>query len=454
MASRRRARSRASVASAERQSIETTVDHAALSPPDDNELISQGELNGSDHDSGPVDSGEGLRGGLWPLPMSQMYALVLGAEIPIQRRPICDTYDPDAPSPGTPEPDSHTPERYAAWGQTHFGEEWYKQRDRMLQERNIYADHDLVYEQRQRDLRVLEHQIEGRPSRPGFRARELHDESWKSLWAHLSKNFPKFPTPQPDDSDDDNDNDNGSDPNLSGYSTFSPTPSPREPTPVPSDPFERLEYNRKHFKYNREAYQFARIFMLESLIDQRRKTREDELGDKQREKVREETEKIRYIPGTTELSREYRHLTRLYDNWGKGLAQEQIETNIREGEETVAQLMSYFGHPMPDDPEPKYNKEQLEERFRSRGNKKPRKTYVKERSSRRLAGMLPEFGLLPDQGGTTDPPLYTASPQQPSHARRSRRHALRKTVAVKDAEPHDIPATGRPRRGRPRRLAK
>ncbi|KAI1283509.1 hypothetical protein F5Y07DRAFT_349872 [Xylaria sp. FL0933] len=555
MASGRRAQSPARIASGEQQPIDTTVGHATLLPSDGNELIIQGELSGPGHESEHVETSEAVRSGFW-LPASQMWARVLGKEIPIQRRPVCETYDPDAPPPGTPEPESHPPERYAAWGQRHFGEEWYKLREQMLQERNIYVDHDLVYEQRQRDLRVLEHSIEGRPSCPGFLNGPQHP-SWKSLWARLSKNFPKSPSPspspsssplpmQPEDNNNDDEKDNGSDDgndtDLSGYSTFYPTPSPREQTPLPSDPFELLEYNRKRWNYNQATYQFERIFMLESFIDQRRKKREDEIGSNRREKVREETEKIGHIPGTTETWPEYTYLKCLFRDLENGMTQDQIEDQMREGEESIVQLVAWLRETGREKPIPRYDKEQLEERRRawdfmgfskevqagltrrfamphlwqsttdavsnsrepspprgstrnprepvnrtrsgritknttkaagfrlasrehspsqlhtkaateSRSNRKQPKTYVKERSSLRLAGMAPEFGLLPERGRRTAPSLFSNTPREPLPARRTGRRTSRKSRVENSAGPQEFPAMEKPRSRRSKRLA-
>ncbi|KAI0856923.1 hypothetical protein F4860DRAFT_528684 [Xylaria cubensis] len=345
MAPKTRARRRDNGAPTQQPLAEAIVSHAPS-------LITKSNSDNHNELDGTKD-----RQRLEPEP-SQMYARVLGREILITRSFPAETYDPDAPLPGTPEPESHTPEKYAAWGQNRFGEEWCKQRERMLQERNIYLDPDPVYEQRQRALRVLEHTIEGRPSMPRFYSVELEDESWKRLWARISKKFPKPSSPP---SPSDKGSDNGNDTDLSGYSTYDPTPSPRSPTPQPDDPFERLEFNRKRHYYSDEDYHFSRIFMLESIIDQRRKKREDEPGDKQREKVREETEKIRFITGPEEESPEYELLMQLYDFWKEGMTQEQIEVRLRESEERVAQLLACIGKPVPEDP--KYDEKQLEERY-------------------------------------------------------------------------------------------
>ncbi|KAI1402765.1 hypothetical protein F4819DRAFT_453317 [Hypoxylon fuscum] len=109
----------------------------------------------------------------------------------------------------------------------------------------------------------------------------LGNESWKRLWLRLSKHFPSvdnrsgaespIPPREPDSNSD-----------ISGYSTFSPTPESRDPTPIPDDLWELLELNRRRHDWSEEEYQFERIFCKEAIIDQDRRTREDEEGDRRR----------------------------------------------------------------------------------------------------------------------------------------------------------------------------
>ncbi|KAI0185579.1 hypothetical protein EV127DRAFT_396591 [Xylaria flabelliformis] len=548
MAPRNRVRRQLNNVLAQKPLVGATVSHAASPILNGNDLSDQGELDsqGQNNDSDSPKDHRKLGQG-----QSQMYARVLGREILIPRTFNSETYDPDAPPPGTPEPESHTPERYAAWGRDHFGEEWYKQRERMLQERNIYLDPDPVYEQRQRVLRVLEHTLEGRPSMPRFDSAEMGDETWMKLWARISKNLPQPSSPP---SPSDKGSNNGNDTDLSGYSTYDPTPSPREPTPEPDDPFERLEFNRKRHYYSEEAYQFSRIFMLESAIDQRRKKREDEPGDNQREKVRDETEKIRFILGPKEESPEYELLMQLYDFWREGMTLEQIEVRLRESEERVAQLLAYIGRPVPEDP--RYDEKQLEERCRAwdsmgfdkdlqemlvrrlarphlrppsterhssvsspqakdtphktlsgritknapkqrrngrksianqqpassstevlppgprrkpprpnvlgelgsntqaaTGLRKPRKKYTKERASRRLAGKLPEFGMLPERSVMKAQSSYRASLQQSPNTRKVGCGSSKKLTA-QIAKPQGNRAPCESGRGRSKKLAR
>lgn len=55
----------------------------------------------------------------------------------------------------------------------------------MLQERNIYTKPDLVYKERQRALRVLEHKIEGRP----FEPRSGVDDELEAIMGSIVKRF-------------------------------------------------------------------------------------------------------------------------------------------------------------------------------------------------------------------------------------------------------------------------
>ncbi|KAK0618069.1 hypothetical protein B0T17DRAFT_601031 [Bombardia bombarda] len=135
----------------------------------------------------------------------------------------------------------------------------------------------------------------------------------------------------------------------SALSTFAPTLESREETPAPEDPWERLEFERKRSQYTEEVYQFEKIFLKERLIDQARREREDEGGDK---KLRELLDKI----------------------------QSPFPPNFSE---------KYFGLQRKAEPKP------MEEE-RSRG-KRQRSTYQKKRSSRRLVGELPQYGLLENE---------------------------------------------------------
>ncbi|KAL8941496.1 MAG: hypothetical protein Q9211_001801 [Gyalolechia sp. 1 TL-2023] len=62
----------------------------------------------------------------------------------------------------TPEPEPYDDEKYMAWGQKHYGADWYEQRKIMLQERNIYTpkDNDYTYRTRQDNLRKMEREME------------------------------------------------------------------------------------------------------------------------------------------------------------------------------------------------------------------------------------------------------------------------------------------------------
>ncbi|KAK2673743.1 hypothetical protein RAB80_011286 [Fusarium oxysporum f. sp. vasinfectum] len=171
--------------------------------------------------------------------------------------------------PWTPEPEPYDPETYSAWGRKHFGEEWYQLRKSMLEERNPHHKYEPVYMGRQRALRVMEHQAEGRPFRPYsyFVGDDIKDEGWKRLWARMSNN---------DDSDSD-------------------SSESREPTPVPAEPWERIEYMRTHWHLTEEKYHFHRFFVREEIIDRARSRRENEPGNRQAREKRDLMESFRYV---------------------------------------------------------------------------------------------------------------------------------------------------------------
>jgi hypothetical protein len=73
--------------------------------------------------------------------------------------------------------------------------------------------------------------------------------------------------------------------------------------------------------------------------------------------------------------------------------------------------------------------------------RRQRKAYKKERASRRLAGELPEFGMLPGRGEAL--PHYETSLQQPLDTRKTsrsgtRRSALSTGPTVKGAKPQGV----------------
>ncbi|EFY91716.1 hypothetical protein J3459_003992 [Metarhizium acridum] len=216
----------------------------------------------------------------------QVLVYVRGVEMNVPQTYDPDTYYPDRRMPWTPEPEPYSPETYTAWGRKHFGEEWYKLRQTMIEERNIFLEYDPVYHERQRTLRIIAHKIERRPFEPRSR---IFGADWKRLWARLSKEWGieivRSPTPQKNSDDSDTD--------LSGYSTYDPTPEYRTPSPFPEDPWERLEYDRKRFSWNEEEYEFEKIFLKENLIDMTRCRHENEPGDKPAREKRQLMESFR-----------------------------------------------------------------------------------------------------------------------------------------------------------------
>ena len=88
-------------------------------------------------------------------------------------------------------------------------------------------------------------------------------------------------------------------------------------------------------------------------------------------------------------------------------------------------------------------------------NTKQRKTYKQERGSRRPAGRLPEFGMLPKRGKPAppyEPPLNTRQPN--SFVPRSGASSKSKSIAVKGAKPRGISNSGSGETNRPKRSKK
>ncbi|KAH7176597.1 hypothetical protein EDB81DRAFT_850458 [Dactylonectria macrodidyma] len=86
-----------------------------------------------------------------------------------QARDICQILDQVGDSQNqrlwTPEPDSDGDGSYKAWGRKHYGDDWYEQRETMLEERNFWKlgldkHGDRIYMDRQKALREMEHKRE------------------------------------------------------------------------------------------------------------------------------------------------------------------------------------------------------------------------------------------------------------------------------------------------------
>lgn len=62
----------------------------------------------------------------------------------------------------TPEPEPYDAKKYKAWGRKHYGDDWYEQRETMLQERNFLRCKwdDFIYVKRQKALREMERERE------------------------------------------------------------------------------------------------------------------------------------------------------------------------------------------------------------------------------------------------------------------------------------------------------
>ena len=255
-----------------------------------------------------------------------------------------DTCDLDHKIPGTPEPEPYDPETYATWGRRHFGEEWFQQRKTMLQERNIYHPPDEVYRERQVALRILEHTIENRPSRPCIRRggkygdgqNRLEDEGWQKIWARIAQTLP--PELREDTSSPPSSTSGSPVPSdasiATGYDTYPPTPEPRATPPESRDPLEGLELGRKLFGWHEKEYQFFKFFLLEDRIDKRRAKREDEEGDDRYQAELDEISKVLKPLSDDPVERVQQHnryyeLMRDLDLRTQGWTEDQIEKNAK-----------------------------------------------------------------------------------------------------------------------------
>ena len=227
---------------------------------------------------------------------------------------------PQGRRPWTPEPEPYDPEKYVAWGRKHYGEDWYEKRKVLFDGQDL-----LMHGMRQRNLRKMEREIEGRPIEPLC---GLLDKGWKQLYAQMSNVLPSVETgsnlasPPPADGDS---NDGSEQSNISGYSTYPPTPGESQESPEPEDPWERLEWRRRHWHWTEEEYQYDRYFLKEALIDSARSRRED---DERKRRHDEEWGAILRLKWTN--NREYERQKENYNLRIRGWTQEQIDASERE----------------------------------------------------------------------------------------------------------------------------
>jgi hypothetical protein len=111
-----------------------------------------------------------------------------------------DSYDPDAYDPSVTQEWIRLEQKEVSqgskhvgslldktWCRNHYGEAWYALRKVMIKERALEDVHDPLYSYRQNLLRVLEHNVDGRPFRPSA---GLRHQAWVQLWTRLSKGIP------------------------------------------------------------------------------------------------------------------------------------------------------------------------------------------------------------------------------------------------------------------------
>ncbi|KAI0901574.1 hypothetical protein F4806DRAFT_501788 [Annulohypoxylon nitens] len=190
----------------------------------------------------------------------------------------------------TPSP-VNEPETYADWGREQFGEEWFRQRNVMLNERNIFLSPDPVYKQRQSALRMHERDVEGRtfmlphgmdgkptppPSHPTSPTTAVGTSHCSSLFGSAPPSSQVLPS----------------------SSQIIPSSQPDM-----DDPWQRLEYYRQKHQWDDLEYHIEKYLLEEALIDQTRSKREDELGNR---RLEDELEAMHDLQKTSPVYRRQR----------------------------------------------------------------------------------------------------------------------------------------------------
>lgn len=320
----------------------------------------------------------------------------------------------------TPEPEPYDPEKYVVWGRKHYGEEWYRKRQDLLHTNGV-----CLGDFQQTELRNMEREIEGRPLES--------DLNYELL-------LPKSPTP-PFTSTQSNHGDEEEQSVVSGYSTYPNSEIVREITPPPDDKWDRLEWEREHSNYTDMEYRMQRYFRADLIIDLARSKREmDERQAMEKRRIAQLKYLQRNNPGLYHQVKTERDL--LLQGW----TWEQIQDCYQSEEETFnryqgnpqrntnlmfappqnggesstlrrrssrlalnrrANRREGIGNTVRRQTQPHSKKKNSRKtqsgrihKQRRLAEKKPRKLYQKERTSRRLAALSPEYGMLPNKGET------------------------------------------------------
>lgn len=173
----------------------------------------------------------------------------------------CFYLDPNTCYEGRPSSDdSDYASKYSEWGRRHYGHEWHRRRQLMLETRNVYVQRDDLYLRRQNDLRELEDAVDGRLLPGG-----MTGAVWKSIWSRTP------PVPPPQEAD---------------------------PDPDSSDALslKQLNENRKALGWTDEEYEYHKCRMETRIAAIRRSCEEDEIGNSEveleRKMLREEESKL------------------------------------------------------------------------------------------------------------------------------------------------------------------
>ena len=190
---------------------------------------------------------------------------------------IFPAFYPDKVVRWEPEPDGDDVERYAAWGRQHYGDDWYRRRKLMIEERNIYTV-DRKYQKQQRELREVEHTVDGRVFPGG-----MQGATWREAWQKIC---------------------------LAQTDVMDISPAHDQHS-------QRLEHDRRTQMWTDEEYAYYRCLDNTERVAQARSDRENQIGDRQYEQVRQELDADRQKLEASQLDRNSVAYERMLDAFNR-----------------------------------------------------------------------------------------------------------------------------------------
>ncbi|EPE02912.1 hypothetical protein F503_01653 [Ophiostoma piceae UAMH 11346] len=190
-----------------------------------------------------------------------------------------------------PEPDGDDFEGYSDWGRQHYGDDWYRRRKLIIEERNIFIV-DRKYKKQQLELREVENTVDGRVFPGG-----MQGAVWREVWQKICL------------AKTDRDWDGGDDMRRTDGC----------PGILPSEdrPWERLEYDRRTQMWNDEEYAYYRCLLTTELVAKARSDLEDQIGDRQHEQVRQDLDADRQALEASPLDRNSVAYERILDAFNR-----------------------------------------------------------------------------------------------------------------------------------------